>query len=263
MAIQVRMWCDRADHRSVCPSPVIRLQMVQRKTLGLFQGHIMCDKGSISGSVVPSRQRGGINRTDTHQISIFSDTREKVNQLLCSSYSSCYLCLPHAFIFIWHWSINSSSALLCAPRSLALWLSLPLALGVRRYWNGNIGVYEARNGTCHHCIYSTVCVSMLWFLSHTKTCTVWVELHDGYSAVAHFHVVVNDGWMYARGTLLCWCLSAFHNSVSLYCLRECVCVCVEWVRETVWFWVFGLIWCDWPPLSLFTHLFSCELTTKQ
>lgn len=52
----------------------------------------------------------------------------------------------------------------CAPPSslLSLWWALYFAWSLWRHWSGDIKVYEACDGMCHRCIYSTVCVHMLF-----------------------------------------------------------------------------------------------------
>lgn len=164
-----------------------------------------------------------------------------MNQPLCSSYSSCYLYLPRAFIFICiHQSIHHHRSPVRSSvfSFLSLWRSLCIAWGLWRYQSSNIRVYEACDGMHHHCIYSTVCVCMLpW---HTKT--YWVHLHDSAGTcfpVVVVVVVVNEGWTYDWATLLCWCMFVFPVPLTV-CENMWLFVCWR-VRETVWILLFGLI----------------------
>lgn len=155
-----------------------------------------------------------------------------------------------------HSSINSSSQRACVPL-----LSLPSCLydthsvlpGAHVDIRVTLG-FMRHVMVCAITVFTPQCVSVFFCTKPTKTYNVWVNVHDSYSAGECFPVVCNKGWMYDCDVCL----------VSLFILlsgRACVFVCGR-VRETVWI-LFGLIWCDWAPLSLFTHLFSSELTVKQ
>lgn len=178
-----------------------------------------------------------------------------MNQPLYSSYSSCYLYLPHAFIFICiHQSIHHHSSprvplALFLPVSMAVSLVLPAAYG-------DIGVvtlgFMRHVMVCVITVFTPPCVSVCFTMCERIYMIVTVQERV-------FLLLLIKIWTCYWGTLLCWCLFVFPVPPTVC---ESMCECGR-VRQTVWFLLFGLIWCDWAPLSLFTHLFSSELTTKQ
>lgn len=153
-----------------------------------------------------------------------------VNQLLYSSHSSCYLRLPHAFIFICiHQSVHHHSSR--APPS-----SLPTALGsdaLPGVW-GETGVVAF--GFMRHVM---VCViAVFWHASVAKGYTAWERLLYRYSVGACSRALKKTDGHFR------------HIAV----LKGSVCECSGQVRERVWFLMFRETWCDLALLSLWISL---------